>query len=530
MENITALQPGTVLRSEHGEYTIKKILGQGGFGITYLVEGVVKVGNINATVEFAVKEHFISSMCSREGATQQVAFSQPVADTVQKSLSSFIKEARRVQNLGVEHPNIIKFNEVFEANNTAYYVMEYLNGITLEQFVAQRGRLTPKEAEDMIRPIAEAMALLHSRKLTHYDIKPQNIIITTDSNGILRPVLIDFGLSKHYDSSGSATSMIDMVGFSKGYAPIEQYYGLSEFTPEADVYALAATLYYCLTGHNPEDAALFHPEEKLTEYNVSLPDYMRQGLLRGLQLAKRDRTPDIPTFIRETFGGEPIPVGNPVSGSHATQINYTQPTAIVAPQMPPADNAQSQKQKSKLWIWGVVATVVIAIAIGAYFFIANDSGSKSRGNGRSRLESRAGSSTSNDYSDGTSDLYADDIDTVGGAEGFEDESYADASFPMGFHEGWNEFTADMIDGKGKRYPFTLKFYLDGSHNISDVVYHNVGYGGTIKMENDYYGSDEVKFSGTDRGNTFTITFSGNNPYYGESYSGDQRLDAELHLQ
>lgn len=319
MEANGALRPGTILRSPHGEYVIIKILGQGGFGITYLVESSVRVGNIDVKVNLAVKEHFISSMCGRETDSQMVQFSEPVADTVNKSLNSFIKEAKRVQELGVESPNIIKFNEVFEANNTAYYVMEYLNGVTLEQFVQQRGRLSGEEAETLLRPIAEAVSILHTKKLTHYDIKPQNIIITTNEDGILRPVLIDFGLSKHYDSGGAATSMIDMVGFSRGYAPVEQYYGLTEFTPEADVYALGATLYFCLTGQNPEDAAVFHPEEKLKESGVTVPDKMKKGMLHALSISKRDRTQDAGQFVTETFNTK---LKSSKQSSTATQVAH----------------------------------------------------------------------------------------------------------------------------------------------------------------------------------------------------------------
>lgn len=137
-----SLRPGTVVQGPRRRYKIIKKLGQGGFGITYLVEGEVKIDNITATVRFALKEHFISSLSSREAATQHVVFSDPVANEVLGSMQSFSKEARRLQDLNFTHDNVVKINEVFEANNTAYYVMEYLDGETLDDFIKREGPLT----------------------------------------------------------------------------------------------------------------------------------------------------------------------------------------------------------------------------------------------------------------------------------------------------------------------------------------------------------------------------------------------------
>lgn len=140
---------------------------------------------------------------------------------------------------------------MFEANNTAYYVMEYLEGESLDDYIRRVGPLTQEQTVYFLRPIVEAVALLHDNRLTHYDIKPQNIIIAPGSDSVPRPVLIDFGLSKHYDESGRATSTTPVGGHSPGYSPIEQYSSIAGFSPAADVYALGATAYHCLTGHPP---------------------------------------------------------------------------------------------------------------------------------------------------------------------------------------------------------------------------------------------------------------------------------------
>lgn len=258
MENHLALKPGTVVRGPLHEYTVIRTLGQGGFGITYLVECNYKFGNIKTKIRVVLKEHFLSTVSERKGDTTTVSFLESSRETVERSLRAFIKEAGRVQKLGIESDNIVTVNEVFEANNTAYYAMEYLEGKNLAEYIAEKGRLSEEETRSIMKPIASAVAMLHKNHLAHYDIKPSNIILAHDDEGKIRPVLIDFGLAKHYDDGGEVTSStLGLLGYSHGYAPIEQYTGITKFSPATDVYALGATLYHCLVGHRPENASDF---------------------------------------------------------------------------------------------------------------------------------------------------------------------------------------------------------------------------------------------------------------------------------
>lgn len=249
-----ALSPGTVIKGHLRDYHIIKVLGQGGFGITYLTESSIINGGKEIKVKFALKEHFISSLCARDQATHRIEYSSPVAEEVNSSLRAFIKEARRLKELGVGHHNIVKIDEVFETNNTAYYAMEFLDGGTLDNHIRTRGTLDIRQTLALFKPVIAAAAILHKNKIAHYDIKPGNIMLRRDHAGSPEAVLIDFGLAKHYDSGGNATSRTNVAGYSPGYAPIQQYRGIKKFSPSYDVYAIAATIYFCLTGHAPADA------------------------------------------------------------------------------------------------------------------------------------------------------------------------------------------------------------------------------------------------------------------------------------
>lgn len=249
---MNSLSPGTVIHGSQASYTIVRVLGQGGFGITYLVNATRKHpdGSVS-TVQCALKEHFISELCSRDNQTLRVEYSAPVSHTVAGSLRAFLSEARRVQSLGINHPNIVKIYEVFQCNNTAYYAMEYLGDTSLEKYInARKSPLDEAKTMSLMKPVIEAVATLHENKVAHYDIKPANIMLTFNNT---RAVIIDFGLAKHYDNKGNATSTITAAGLSRGYAPIEQYAGIKQFSPACDVYALGATLYFMLTAEQPPE-------------------------------------------------------------------------------------------------------------------------------------------------------------------------------------------------------------------------------------------------------------------------------------
>ena len=304
MKNVLAR--GTVLRRGKRPYEIVKVLGAGGFGITYLAKGKVE----NITMNFAVKEFFMGSLCEREGST--MCYSKPVSDDVEAGKRSFLAEARRLSGLGVAHDNLVCINEAFEENNTAYYVMEYVAGKSMRQhFTHPFGE---EEALKIMKPVLSALSKLHANRITHLDIKPDNILLKQEDDGTVRPVITDFGLSKHYNQKGSATSQVHLLACSPGYAPLEQYSTtvLSQFTPQIDVYAAAATLFYLLTGKDPKEAAEISRSWIEQELQPVASEGTRSAILAAMRKDKDDRTGSIAEFAKR--------LGLEIGGSHGGTV------------------------------------------------------------------------------------------------------------------------------------------------------------------------------------------------------------------
>ena len=280
------LKPGTLLQS--GKYRIEKVLGQGGFGITYLAE------QPGLRRKVAIKEFFMKEYCNRDGDTSQVSVpSVGSKELVEKFREKFVKEAQNIASFS--HNNIIKIYDVFEENNTAYYVMEYLDCGSLSDYLSDRGRLSEKESLTFIRQIADALSYIHEHRVNHLDIKPGNILLDKKQNAIL----IDFGLSKHYDEQGGQTSSTP-VGISHGYAPLEQYKqgGVSTFSPSTDIYSLGATLYKLLTGTTPPEADDVNENGLSFPSNVHISESIKKAIVYAMQPKRKDRPQSIEEFLK----------------------------------------------------------------------------------------------------------------------------------------------------------------------------------------------------------------------------------------
>ena len=282
----TALYNGSVLK--HGEYRIVRVLGQGGFGITYEAE------QTSLRRRVVVKEFFMKDVCNRDGRTGHVSVpSVGSRDLVAMFRAKFIREARLIASLN--NPHIVQVYDVFEEHGTAYYVMEYLRGGSLLDVVNRRGALPVAEALRYIRGVASALSSLHQRNTLHLDVKPSNVMLNEEGEA----VLIDFGISKRIDSGGHLTSSTPMC-VSRGYAPFEQlaHDDESTFSPATDIYALGATLYYLLTARTPRDASELlrsFPTDDLDTHRV--PPCLISAIRQCMRVAKEDRPQSVEAFL-----------------------------------------------------------------------------------------------------------------------------------------------------------------------------------------------------------------------------------------
>ena len=340
-----------------GKYRIERVLGQGGFGITYLACHTMLDKRV------AIKEFFPQSFCNRDSSTSRVVLGTlSAAELVERFRLKFIKEARNISRLS--HSAIVQIHDIFEENDTAYYVMDYIEGESLSALVRREGPLASARALHLVRCVGDALSYIHGLKMNHLDVKPANIMLSQATG---QPTLIDFGLAKQYDEGGHQTTSTP-VGISHGYAPMEQYNigGVSLFSPETDIYALGATLYYLLSGETPTEAPKLINEE-LT-FPATIPANLIAPIRRAMSPAKRDRYSSVADFLQalETpaASAEELETSFDEPAVEATVVDETpkstpKPTPKSAPQPAPVP-APPKKRGGKKWLWTVLILLLVA--------------------------------------------------------------------------------------------------------------------------------------------------------------------------
>ena len=291
----TALTPALPVgtRLQGGLYSIGKVLGQGGFGITYLGSDT----GLKRAV--AIKEFFPQVQgCSRYGTTVQPGgMITPMCYRQEKN--KFLTEGQRLAQF--QHPSIVRVFSLFEENNTAYMVMEFLRGKTLLDIVEEDGRLEERDAVAYIVRIAEALDVIHGLKLLHRDIKPENIIITEEG----RAVLVDFGTAREF-AAGRTRRMTTTL--TPGYAPLEQYGQRARFGVFTDIYALGATLYHLLTGEMPiqaTDRATGVELPALKAINPKVSRNVSDAVMWALEMRVEKRPQSVRDFLMTMRGTRP---------------------------------------------------------------------------------------------------------------------------------------------------------------------------------------------------------------------------------
>ena len=284
-----------------GRYVIQKVLGQGGFGITYL--GIDKLyGN-----KVAIKEYYPQKIAMRKAQYEDVVTVTSIEEknNYNKGKKRFLDEAQVMARFN-KNEGIVKILDFFEANNTAYIVMEYLEGITLKQYLGKYGVLQFRNLIEMMLPLREALIEIHSQGLIHRDISPDNIMV--QHNGKLK--LMDFGAARDYTESGNKSLTVIL---KPGYAPPEQYQTHGVQGPWTDIYALCATIYKCLTGITPPDAIARVMDDKFKEpdqLDGKLSPDIKKILWKGMNIFPEERYQDIGEFGEDVYDALFMPEEN----------------------------------------------------------------------------------------------------------------------------------------------------------------------------------------------------------------------------
>lgn len=333
------LPVGSFLEGYHS-YQIGAALGQGGFGVTYIAL------DLDTNQRVAVKE-FFPVYCAGRTKTATVAPFSGQQELYEKGKERFLQEVQTMQLLE-NLKSVVNVYDCFEANGTIYLVMEYVEGQSLKQWVMEHGPIEPERLFHLVRPLMEDIAAMHKEGVIHRDIAPDNIIM--DREGNLR--LIDFGIARDFAGEKSMTVMV-----KKGFAPLEQYTRNGQ-NAATDVYALAATFYYCLTGQTTPDAMDRLTKDELkkpSELGVQLTKRQEKALIHALGVLTKDRTQSVSAMIKELY--PPVKPAKQKEPENLETVQYT----------------QKKSASPKGWIAAAVVLLVLTGAFGAWKLTAKTS-------------------------------------------------------------------------------------------------------------------------------------------------------------
>ena len=270
----------------HDRYIVGRVLGQGGFGITYI--GF----DTNLQCRVAIKEYYPQGVVFRD-ASQSHSLTWSTSQK-ESGCESFLREARKMARIG-NIPGIVRVIDTFTENDTSYIIMDYLDGVTLRQYIRANGPMTFARCIEMLHPLFGAIDELHAKGMIHRDISPDNIMIR--DNGTVW--LLDFGAAK--DIAGGAGGESSVVVARSGFSPSEQYSG-KNVGPWTDVYALCATMYYCVSGRTLPDASERVQDDSIQWEPVRVPEDIQETLRNGLSMRYSDRIQSVSELARRLDG------------------------------------------------------------------------------------------------------------------------------------------------------------------------------------------------------------------------------------
>ncbi len=364
-----ALKPGTILE---GKYLVGEMLGQGGFGITYIGFDLLLEQKV------AIKEYYPMStgMVSRDGHSTMVWSSAMMGKTgTQKGFDSFLKEARKMAKLG-GIPGVVGVKSVFIQNETAYIVMDFIEGETLLKKLQKNGPMDFDSCVKLMTPIMQALAEVHEHGIIHRDISPDNIMVRPDG----KLILLDLGAAKDLDIQGNDGSVQSSQMVAKhGFSPIEQYSKSGKVGPWTDIYAMAATIYYCCTGILPppatdrtiDDTLACQPLLTQTQFGI-LADCMRMRpqdrpqsmdtLLQMLTHPQGEAKAEPFKVVPEAEPPKPVEPKTAPPKPAEPKVEPAETKPEPQPTPPPQPDAKP-KRSFPAW-WAAVVVIVLGIIIG----------------------------------------------------------------------------------------------------------------------------------------------------------------------
>lgn len=381
------LHPGTILS---GKYLVGYAIGEGGFGITYVGR------DTTLDIKVAIKEYYPNGCVNRNTVVspQVATTSEKQIERFQKGKNDFLYEARRLARF-LKLPGVVGVRDYFEANGTAYIIMDYLEGETLSDYLKRAGTMPAQRAFELMLPVVNALKAVHAQGIIHRDISPDNIMYCPD--GTL--VLMDFGSARFFANSEKEMSVM----LKQGYAPEEQYRKSGDQGPWTDVYGVCATLYKCITGKRPADALDRLREDPIRrpgEMGAAITPACESVLMRGLAVYKENRIQDMNELeaqMKQALSGRITPQPAPTANAETLYDNRMQPPAEVQQPVRPQQDltygdafgasgsrtpqpAQEKKKKNAAVPVAIALIAVFAVlaiaAIVVFGFILNNGGGK----------------------------------------------------------------------------------------------------------------------------------------------------------
>ena len=360
------------------------MLGQGGFGITYVAY------DTKLAAKVAVKEYMPGELATRMDGTTVSVMSAARGDDFTYGAERFKEEARTLAKF-MGQPNIAGVTDYFDENDTSYFVMDYIEGISFKTYIANAGgKVSVEEALNVMIPVLRALTAVHGEGFIHRDVTPDNIYITKDGN----VKLLDFGSARY--SIGDKSKSLDVI-LKVGYAPKEQYIRRGRQGPYTDVYSCAACLYAAITGYLPPESLERLDQDTLvppSQAGAEIPEYLERAILKGLAVQPEDRFQTAAEFLDALENQRLVEVpAAPSAGSRGGE-NQNQPALEGESDGKSANGKPAKKRPLPLLVGGIAAAVILAVGIG-YFAgglgrTAGDPGADGAGGNAAVAESEKG--------------------------------------------------------------------------------------------------------------------------------------------